>query len=134
MAALLVTAAFSLLLAHRSGSTSSHALARHQLQEQQQQQSNVEFIHAIGSADCDRGPLAAGAAAGSTNSSSSSTSAAAAPPQQVAPSMSLLRHILPLTNFSSLTSAAVLDAAATAGTPVAQLQPLMQLHQQLWCG
>lgn len=46
----------------------------------------------------------------------------------------LLASILPLTNFSTLTSGQILDAAAAAAnTSVHQLQPLMQLHQHLWC-
>jgi hypothetical protein len=45
----------------------------------------------------------------------------------------LLASILPLTNFSALTSGQILDAAAAANSTVQQLQPLMQLHQHLWC-
>jgi hypothetical protein len=60
---------------------------------------------------------------------SNSTADAAVP----AASAGLLASILPLTNFSALTSSQILDAAAVVNTSVQQLQPLMQLHQRLWC-
>ncbi|KAF8057927.1 Serine/threonine-protein phosphatase PP1 isozyme 1 [Scenedesmus sp. PABB004] len=44
-----------------------------------------------------------------------------------------LEHLLPLTNFSSLTSAALLDAGTARGADRAALRELVQLHQRLFC-
>jgi hypothetical protein len=60
-------------------------------------------------------------------------SSAGTTPTTTTSSSALLQHILPLTNFSGLSTAALIDSAAAANLPVAKLQPLMQLHQSLWC-
>jgi hypothetical protein len=52
-----------------------------------------------------------------------------APP--AGPDMRLAPRLLPLTNFSALTTAALLDAHAGAGA--AEARALVQLHQELYC-
>lgn len=87
----------------------------------------VKYIHVITTnSSCDgvHATPAEGGIMGSNGSADAAVPAGAA---------GLLSAILPLTNFSSLTSGQVLDAAAAAITSVQQLQPLMQLHQHLWC-
>jgi len=93
----------------------------------------VKYIHVItsNSTGCD-GLQAAAEAPPQTSGSNNGTTASSRAGLPTADA-AFLQHILPLTNFSQLTSAQVLDSAAAAGMPVQQLQPLMQLHQQLWC-
>lgn len=88
------------------------------------QDGKVKYIHVITpNNSCDG--IAAAAAAQQIGGGSGGISTDA--------SATLLQHILPLTNFSALTTGQILDSAAAAATPVQQLQPLMQLHQHLWC-
>lgn len=95
----------------------------------------VKYIHVItsNSTGCDGLQAAADAPSQKIGSSSGITASSSAPAGLPGTNGAFLQHILPLTNFSQLTSAQVLDSAAAAGMPVQQLQPLMQLHQQLWC-
>lgn len=83
------------------------------------------------------------AVAASSSITSSSSSSQTAPPSTVtvvvgahaagSADLALLDHLLPLTNFSSLSSAQVLDAAAAKGLDQQQLRQLMQLQQELYC-
>lgn len=84
---------------------------------------NVKYIHVITpNTSCDGIAAAAAQQIGGGNGSISADASAA-----------LLQHILPLTNFSALRTGQILDSAAASATPAQQLQPLMQLHQHMWC-
>lgn len=87
----------------------------------------VKYIHVITTnSSCDG--IEAGAAA-QLNSNCNGSANIAVPAANAA----LLQHMLPLTNFSALRTGQILDSAAAVDVPVQQLQPLMQLHQHLWC-
>jgi hypothetical protein len=87
----------------------------------------VKYIHVITTnSSCDG--IESAAAAQLNSKCNGSTNAAVS-----AASAALLQHMLPLTNFSALQTGQILDSAAAAGVPVQQLQPLMQLHQHMWC-
>lgn len=61
---------------------------------------------------------------------SSSSSSDGSAQQLFAP---LLSTLLPLTNFSLLPAAPLLDAGLTAGLGPQQLRQMMQLQQQMFC-
>lgn len=97
----------------------------------------VQYIHVITpNNSCDGiQAMTSGQQGTSTSTSSNSSSGRSAPGNSAGAiaGADLLRYLLPLTNLSALQSSQVLDAAKAANVSVQQLQPLMQLHQQLWC-
>jgi hypothetical protein len=111
LAGILLLAGVGLLTHRRSGALTGEG--------------KVKYIHVITTnSSCDSIQAVAAARRGASNDTSASLPASAA---------ALLQHILPLTNFLELRSAQLLDAATAAGVPVQEMQPLMQLHQHLWC-
>lgn len=47
--------------------------------------------------------------------------------------LSLLQHVLPLTNFSQLSSVQLLDEAGRSHVTKRDMRQLMQLHQDMFC-